>query len=253
MRKHRRLALFGALAVFVTTPALAGDLKLSMDGGRVTLIAQEVPLRQILTEWSRIGRTQIVNADKLAGPPLTLQLVDVPERQALDILLRSASGYVAAQRAVAEPGASVFDRVMILPTSRAPTQSVSAPPPPAFNRPMMAQPMPADEDEEQADTPVMPPGAVPPQGGVGAPPYGQPSMPQSAPGMPVVRPGTQPVGMQPQAFPQGSQPAADPNAPPVLTAPRPGMLPAPQQPATGRGGLPGAVRPGAPGGPGGGK
>ena len=73
-----------------------------MQNGRVTIIADNVPLRQILQEWARVGQTKIVNADKLAGPAhnVTLQLIDAPERDALDILLRSASGYIAAPRPV---------------------------------------------------------------------------------------------------------------------------------------------------------
>ena len=44
-----------------------------------------MPLRQILEEWARLGQTTIVNGDKLTGPPMTLQLVDRPEREVLDI------------------------------------------------------------------------------------------------------------------------------------------------------------------------
>ena len=39
-----------------------------MQNGRVTLIADNVPLRQILPEWARVGQTKIVNGDKLSGP-----------------------------------------------------------------------------------------------------------------------------------------------------------------------------------------
>ena len=54
----------------------------------------------------------------MTGTPLTLKLVNVPERQALDIILRSVAGYMAAPRlASATPGASAYDRIVILPTS----------------------------------------------------------------------------------------------------------------------------------------
>lgn len=279
MMKHLRPVVFAVVAVLAASPAIAGDLKLTMQGGRVTLIAQDVPLRQILSEWARIGRTTIVNGDKVTGPALTLQLVDVPERQALDILLRSASGYIAAQRASVEPGASVFDRVMILPTSRPPAQSASGPPPPAFNRPTMAAPMPADEDDEPADAPIMPPGAAPQQMGPGGMPF-VPATTQGAPGMPQQPPSTRPGTPGPTVRPggpggpggagmsgvsdfqpggpdmpgQGTTPAGQQ---PVLTIPRPGMLPAPPPPPyvpggpnpAGRGGQP--TKPGGPGGPGG--
>ena len=97
-----------------------------MQNGRVTIIADNVPLRQILQEWARVGQTTIVNADKMTGPPITLQLVDAPERDALDILLRSASGYIAAPRPVAVADAAFYDRVTILATSRAPAAAAAS-------------------------------------------------------------------------------------------------------------------------------
>ena len=79
------------------------------------------PARQILAEWARIGGTKIVGADKITGAPLTLKLVNMPERQALDIILRNVAGFMAAPRlASAAPGASAYDRILILATSSAP-------------------------------------------------------------------------------------------------------------------------------------
>src|SRR6478752_2410222 len=132
MHKLARLALATVLLSGCATLATAGDLKLTIDNGRVTLIAQDVPLRQILDEWARVGKTTIVNGDKLTGPPLTLQLVDRPEREVLDLLLRSASGYIAAQRPTLLANASQFERVMILPTSHGPVGVAAAPPQPQF-------------------------------------------------------------------------------------------------------------------------
>ena len=123
-----------------------------MQDGRVTLIADNVPLRQILQEWARVGQTKIVNAEKMNGPNLTIQLVNMPERDALDILLRSAAGYIAAPRPVALPGAAIFDRVTIMATSRAPAATASAAPPPTFQRP----PQPIDDGDEPINV-AMPP------------------------------------------------------------------------------------------------
>ena len=118
-----RCAFVAAVAVGLLLPAgsaAAGELKLSMQNGRVTIVADNVPLRQILQEWARIGQTKIVNADKLPGPNVTLQLIDAPEKDALDVLLRSAAGYIAAPRTVPVANAAIYDRVTIMPTSRAP-------------------------------------------------------------------------------------------------------------------------------------
>jgi hypothetical protein len=207
---YTRVLLALALAAAISPSASAGELKLSIGNGRVTLIAQDVPLRQILAEWSRVGQTRFVNAEKLAGPPLTLQLVDVPEQQALDIVLHSASGYMAAPRPAGTLGASLYDRIMILATSRPPAVSASATPAP-FARPpfQQVQPQPADDDDgEPGDQgPVPPPGVMP----AGMP---QPGMP------PATAPGFQP----PQQYPGAAQ---QPGQQVPMTAPKPGMLPAP--------------------------
>lgn len=117
------LALCGAL---FAAPASAAELRLEIADGYVTLVAADTPLRQILAEWARVGGTRIVNAERVAGPPVTIQLQRVPEQQALAVLLRSVAGYLAAPRRAGSPGASAYESVMILPTSTPP-----ATPPPA--------------------------------------------------------------------------------------------------------------------------
>ncbi len=203
MKNLSRGVLVAAAVMCAAVPATAQQLKLAMANGRVTLVAQDVPLRQILAEWARVGDTRIVNADKLAGPPISLQLVDYPEGQALDILLREVAGYMAAPRPANQPGASLYDRVMILPTSKAPPPSaVAAAPQPYRNLNVMPQPMPTpvdDQDEPVDQGPVPPPGTAPQ-------------------GMPVPGVPPYPVGVQQQ---------------PVLTAPRPGQLPPPPAPPPG--------------------
>jgi hypothetical protein len=222
----------------------AGELKLTLDNGRATLIAQDVPLRQILDEWARVGKTTIVNGDKLAGPPITVQLIDRPEAEVLEVLLRSASGYIAAPRdAAAAAGPSIFAKVMILPVSRGPVGVAGTTPPPTFGpRPnpiTQPMPMPVSDDDDNDAPQILPPG-------MGPQPQALPTPFQAQPGQtPVPNPNLPPTGAQPQ-----------------LTAPRPGMLPAPPaaqpnpygapivqpgviRPPGGRGG------PGVPNGPGG--
>jgi hypothetical protein len=227
-----RIIVMGWVAcAAVTGTAVAGDLKLTIGNGRATLVAHDVPLGQILAEWARLGQTTIVNGDKLNAPPMTLELVDRPEREVLEVLLKSASGYIAAQRSVNIANASVFDRVMILPVSRGPV-GAAAIPPPQFGRTNMGQPLPppvSDDDDEPMDPAV---------------PMNQPMVNQPPPPFPAApnqQPGQQPTGQQPP----GQQP-------PVMTSPRPGMLPAPPpNPETPYGTQPPNVRlpPGAPGNP----
>src|SRR5713226_8376790 len=96
----RRIFAIGAVAVGVllASPARA-DIALTIDNGRVTLVAKDATIPQILAEWARVGQTRIVNAERLTGPPVTLELNGVPEETALGILLRSASGYLLGLRA----------------------------------------------------------------------------------------------------------------------------------------------------------
>ena len=114
----KRLLLSLALVLVSALSASAQQLRLEIADGRVTLEATSVPVGQILAEWARVGGTKIVGADKIAGAPLTLKLVDVTEQQALNILLRQVAGFMAAPRqASATPGASTYDRILILATS----------------------------------------------------------------------------------------------------------------------------------------
>ena len=118
-----------ALTLLLTgAPIMAADdLELSFSDGRVTVIATDVPVWTILQEWARVGETEFVDADKLTGRPVRLQLVDVPEATALRVLLRQAAGYVAAPRAERTPDASRFDRVLVMAASRRPASSSYTP------------------------------------------------------------------------------------------------------------------------------
>jgi hypothetical protein len=194
-------------------PAAAGELKLTMQNGRVTIVADNVPLRQILQEWARVGQTKIVNAEKVTGN-VTLQLIDAPERDALDILLRSASGYIAAPRPVPVANAAVFDRVTIMATSRAPAATASTMSAPTFQRP----PQPIEDDEPinvgmppppQANPVVGQFPGMPPQPGVA--PQMQPGAPQAPLTSP--RPGAVAPPPQPNVVPNPYQPIRPPNVP----------------------------------------
>ena len=87
-----RLALALLLLTCSATPSWAAALTLSVRDGLVSLDAQDVTVRQILTEWARVGKTRIVNVERITGGPITLKLDAVPEKQALDIILRIDPG-----------------------------------------------------------------------------------------------------------------------------------------------------------------
>ena len=75
---------------------------MSFHGGKVDLAAENATVRAILTEWARVGGTRIVNAERLAGPPVTVEFKDAYEQQALDALLRGVAGYIVGPAAGAD-------------------------------------------------------------------------------------------------------------------------------------------------------
>lgn len=109
------LALVGFTCA-AAAPTAYADVQLSIGNGRVSLVAKDATVRQILSEWARIGQTKIVNVERIPGGPVTLELKDMPEDQALDLLLRSISGYLAAPRLMMVANASRFDRIVVMPT-----------------------------------------------------------------------------------------------------------------------------------------
>jgi hypothetical protein len=151
--KVTRAALAAALVACSAASAAAQSVSLRFQDGTVTLSAQNAPLRTILAEWARVGGSRIVNAEQVAGGPFTIELTGVSERQALSVLLRNVSGYIVAPRSPRAAGASSFDRILILPTSRpvspAPSRAAAPPPPVIF--------VPGDPDEDPA-------GDIPPDG-----------------------------------------------------------------------------------------
>lgn len=150
-----RFIVAALLVLLGAGSASAQVLSLEFHDGRVRLIAENVPVSRILAEWARLGGTQIVNGERVPGAPVTLQLTDVPERQALETVLRGAAGYMVLARETVTPGASAFDKILVLATtSRAP----AAAPPPPQPQPQFQNRLDTDVDlDEPNETPQGPP------------------------------------------------------------------------------------------------
>src|SRR5438552_13823242 len=147
-------SLSGAIAVCLLTAATASaDVQLQLQNGRVSIVAKDATVRQILAEWACVGQTKVVNVDRIPGGPVTLELNNIPEAQALDVLLRSVSGYMAAPRETAVANFSVFDRIIVIPTVAAPRPAASsaAQPGPVFQQPQFTPAAPPPDDD--ADDP----------------------------------------------------------------------------------------------------
>ena len=163
------------LSALLLIPALRADaqqpVSVQFSAGRVTLVARNAPIRTILAEWARLGGATVVNGERVAGAPVTLELTNVPERQALDVILRGVAGYMLAPRRAGSVGASTFDRIMILPTSvapRNPPPAAAATARPGIPRPVLIPPRPPEvaldapvevevEDAVDSDAGVTPP------------------------------------------------------------------------------------------------
>lgn len=239
----RRTLLITALCLCsglaAATPASAQQIKLAFNDGLVSLDATAVPIRQILNEWAKLGGTKVIGSERVTGAPLTLKLVDVPESQALEIILRSVAGYMAAPRH-AGVGASRYDRILVMATSAAPATPASAvqrppQPNPAFNGTQRFVPpsrQRADDEEEKEEEDPNPPQppvfTFPSQPGAVQP--GGFNQPQNFNGQPMIVSPPMQGGQQPQM----NYPTPNVTVPFGSTAP--GVINAPPQP-------PGQTRP----------
>jgi hypothetical protein len=211
----RLLRVVLVVLVVTASNATAGPtVQLSIADGRVWLVSDGATAGQILAEWARVGGTRIVNADRVAGGLLTLDMRGVPELEAIDILLRSTAGFIAAARtpgaAAWPPNLSRFDRIVVLPAAaQPPDRSMRAetaypparsprtftPPVPIFNssgaqRIIGPDGQPVPDDQDDAPSPSLP-----------SSPSTAPGAPASPNAVPVVPAGVAVPGLIPPARP----------------------------------------------------
>jgi len=250
--------VFGLLALALVTghasPLWADGVTLTIRDGRVTLDAQDVTLRQILTEWERVGKTRIVNLERTSTSRITLKFDGLPEDQALDIILQALPGFFAARRAVPVADASMYDRIALMTTT---TQVAAAPPrpqgqtfqdpssnvtqlraaPPPLMNPGLLPDLPGDQRD--LNDPAVAAAAAAGLTAIPAPmPSGisQPMGPLQPPvrnaGALVPTPQPQPTPSNPWNMPVGTPlPGLAPPPPPPSTPPQSGLIggPRPQQ------------------------
>jgi hypothetical protein len=178
MNAFFRVGAAAGLLALTSSAAFAQQVQLTIKDGRVTLKTENATVRQILDEWTRVGQTKIVNGDKVTGQPLTLTLIDVPEREALDTVMRQAAGYAVVERASDVANASTFDRILVMARTTPVTQVASGGATSSSSSPVAtyqpAEPAaPADEQVALAEEPPSPAAPVvnpyAPGGGQGAP------------------------------------------------------------------------------------
>jgi hypothetical protein len=124
-----------ALAQVLSAGPAHADTQLTMHNGRVWLRATNATVAEILAAWATIGQVKIINGERLTGERVALQLTDVAELQALDVLLRSVGGYIVTERPTAVPNAARFDLIFILPTTSTALLAAATPASPAIPQP----------------------------------------------------------------------------------------------------------------------
>jgi hypothetical protein len=202
--------LLVACTVLWAKPASAEDFWMLFQNHHVTLIARDMTASRILDRWAQIGGTEVVNGAAVQGGPVSLQLTDVSEREALEILLRGTDGYLIAEREDAAAGLSSIGKILILPKSaqRNPSPLNAA----TFDRPDNSQPIGAPV--EQAFVPRTPDVVLP------APLPSPEYVPPGAVPIPVMRSGTARPGEAtpqiPALFKPGTTPTGQPGQVPPL-------------------------------------
>ncbi|HUF22756.1 MAG TPA: hypothetical protein VMN81_01420 [Vicinamibacterales bacterium] len=129
----RALLIAACCFALALAPALSaragGDVRVSFADGRVTVIADNATIGEILREWERVGGSRFINADKMpAADRVTLRLENEPETRAIEVLLRSVAGYVVAPRPAGSTSASTVGNVLIMPVSRVASYAQAPPP-----------------------------------------------------------------------------------------------------------------------------
>jgi hypothetical protein len=235
----RHILLTFALCALCAIPAAAQQLTMEFNQGLVTVDATSVPVRTILNEWAKRGGTRVVGSERISGAPLTVKLVDVPEAKALEVILRSVAGYMAAPRSTGQ-GASIYDRILVMATSATPPPVASRPAPSNPNamagtqRFVPPQRQAEDDERNEEDDPNPPqppvftfPGAPNGQPGQFVPPQNQQQIPPTivnpqgqtitiSPNVPSNYPTTSPFGGAPGSI---SAPPVQPGQPGAVTRP----------------------------------
>jgi hypothetical protein len=107
-----------AVAVSLGVPAMSEarqvqGIEIAFANGRVSLAVEQASASQVLAEWSRAGKTEVIGAERTATRRVAaLKLVDVSEGEALEAILGSSFGFVEVVRA-AGPGLSTIRRLVI--------------------------------------------------------------------------------------------------------------------------------------------
>jgi len=122
VQPFRRGSLTGRLRAGAEPPntAAARNPILQFHDGLVTLVARDVTVRAILSQWGRTGRATVVTAKKWKGLRLRCNSSTCRSVTRWRFCCANAGGYLLAARHDFQPGASVFDRIVVVASSARP-------------------------------------------------------------------------------------------------------------------------------------
>jgi hypothetical protein len=111
-------AVAAAAALILGVPAAsdAGQsrypIKIAFGDGTVSLFAEGAPASEVLGEWARYGKTEVIGAELVDKKLVTVTLEEVSEGEALEAILGRGLAYMAVAR-TSEPGLSGFARLLV--------------------------------------------------------------------------------------------------------------------------------------------
>jgi hypothetical protein len=91
----------------VNAAAQDANVKIAFEGGSVYLVAEALA-SDVLSEWARVGKTEIWGASLLADQKLSLAVKGISEPDALRLILGEKYSFVGSVKAESMPGTSEY-------------------------------------------------------------------------------------------------------------------------------------------------
>lgn len=104
-----------ALPVQQQQPQQPLPVEISFSAGRVSLLASDAPVGDLLAAWAREGHAELAGAEYLGTRRITLRLTNAAEADALRAIVGSAGWYFTVGRDAPAASESAFQRIVIRP------------------------------------------------------------------------------------------------------------------------------------------
>jgi hypothetical protein len=88
-------------------------IRLEFAGTVVTVVADHARAADVLTEWARVGHTEVIGADLLSDRTITLNLTRVDEQDALAEIVGAGFGFIGPLKEKPATGTSRFSQIIV--------------------------------------------------------------------------------------------------------------------------------------------